>query len=104
MIRLSNFLKEKLGYTIYRIVFFFIPILPYIMIGKSIWFYILATIVIMFFPILNAPLWIWGFVAAVNGKQDIFAIIYYIVFFLIVVIPLFFDIVDIISNIFRRRY
>lgn len=74
------------------------------MIGKSIWFYILATIVIMFFPILNAPLWIWGFVAAVNGKQDIFAIIYYIVFFLIVVIPLFFDIVDIISNIFRRRY
>lgn len=39
-----------------------------------------ASVLPQFYSVIWIPLWIWGLVSAIQGPQDIFAIIYYVLF------------------------
>ncbi|MBR2869806.1 MAG: hypothetical protein IKB98_00280 [Clostridia bacterium] len=90
MEKIKDWLKEKLG-TIGVVISFLLPLLilalPFVMIGLPFW----ATALIIFLylilqglPIIglifDIALWVWGLIAAINGKQDFFAYLYYVVF------------------------
>lgn len=103
----SNFnLKEKLsdilgsmGIILYFLIKIFIAILPFVMISKGfIWTMIFSGIT-MFFPLASVVFWIWGLVCAINGVQDIFAIIYYIAF-IVLWVPFF---ISVVSSFFDNK-
>lgn len=80
-------MKEKLhsllggfGVILYYGLTLLIAVLPLVMIDVPFWADFLILIVVNVFPPLSLPLWIWGLIAAIKGSQDIFAIIYYILF------------------------
>lgn len=95
----SNFnLKEKIvdvlgpiGVILYYLFSLFISVLPFVMIGKGFFLTMLFTGISMFFPLSSVVFWIWGLVCAINGIQDLFAIIYYIVF-IVLWLPYFFSV------------
>ena len=57
-----------------------ICILPFVMIGGNFFVSFLLITLNTFLPITSIVFWIWGLVCAIRGVQDIFAILYYIVF------------------------
>ena len=80
-------MKEKLlstlgtlGYILWYVISIIIYILPLVMIGKSFFLNLLFLAAMYFFPPSSVVFWIWGLVCAINGPQDIFAIIYYVAF------------------------
>lgn len=90
MKKIKDWFEEKLG-TLGVILCFAIGIvisaLPLVMIGLPFWATFLILIVyeiLKAIPIVNifsiVALWTWGFIATINGKQDFFAILFYIVF------------------------
>lgn len=88
-------MKEKLQTTfgmIGGIVFYLISlsvyILPLVMIGASFWWDLLFFGILYFFPPSSIVFWIWGLICAINGPQDAWAIIYYVLF-VIMWIPFF---------------
>ena len=98
-------MKEKLvnalgafGGILYFVFSTFIFVLPIIMIGKPFWLDAIFFGVMQFFPSTSIIFWIWGFVAALKGPQDIFAIIYYIVF-AAMFLPYFFNLI---AGIFKK--
>lgn len=91
MQKIKDFLLTSLG-TVGLLLFYTISLLitvyPLIMFEMSWWLYLVLALIVQF-VIVNIPfglevLWIIGLVGAISGKQDIFAIIYYILFVLIV--------------------
>lgn len=64
--------------TIFPLIMFEMPWLLYIVLA------LLVQLVIVKIPFGLEVLWIIGLVGAISGKQDIFAVIYYILFALIV--------------------
>lgn len=78
-------MKEKLsglfggaGMVLYYILILLVPALPFIMIGTKWWLTAILYLAQQFFPPLSIVLWIWGIVCAINGVQDVWAIVYYI--------------------------
>ena len=80
-------MKEKLfsmfgafGIVLFYISRLIIAILPFVMIGGNFFVSLLLISINSLVPFASAVFWIWGLVCAINGVQDIWAIIYYIVF------------------------
>jgi hypothetical protein len=98
-------LKEKFQATLGAVggvLFYFISltiyILPLVMIGASFWWDLLFFGILYFFPPSSIVFWIWGLICAINGPQDAWAIIYYILF-VVMWIPFFVStIIDLFSS------
>ena len=91
MQKIKEFLLNSLG-TFGILLFYAISLLitvyPLIMFEMSWWLYIILALIVQL-VIVNIPfglevLWIIGLIGAISGKQDIFAVIYYVLFVLIV--------------------
>ena len=100
-------MKEKLlntlgifGGILWFIVSALIYVLPFVMIGASFWVNLLLFGIVYFFPYTSAIFWVWGLVCAIQGPQDVWAIIYYVLF-VIAFIPFF---VSIITNLLSKIY
>lgn len=100
-----NTIKEKLfgtlgsiGCVIYYLLIMTIAVMPIVMIDPPGIINWLLIAIVIFFPTLSAPVWIWGLVCAVMGPQDVFAIIYYVLFG-IMWLPCF---ISIVFSFFRR--
>lgn len=101
-------MKEKLqsalgtfGNVLYWIFRLLISILPVVMIDAPFWASFLIFLICAIIPYLSLPLWIWGFIAAIRGSQDVFAIIYYVatvIVFLPSAISIVLDIIHHIRN------
>ena len=91
MKKIKEFLLTSLG-TFGMLLFYaislFITVYPLIMFEMSWWLYMILALIVQL-VIVNIPLglevlWIIGLIGAISGKQDIFAVIYYVLFVLIV--------------------
>lgn len=90
-ISLLDIIKEKLvglfgtfGLILYGAISILLAFCPLIFLDFGLLIDILIIAVISFFPVLgaivNAVVWIWALVVCIQGPQDIFAIVYYILF------------------------
>ena len=103
--RISLF-KDKLtntfgvfGIIIYILIQAIVYILPFVMIGGNFFLTLLLLGINSLIPFASAVFWIWGLVCAINGIQDIWAIMYYIVF-VVVWIPYY---INLITSFIRRK-
>lgn len=87
-----------LGVVLYYILSLVIAVLPFVMIDVNFWLDLLFIAINMIFPPASVVFWVWGLVCAINGVQDIFAIIYYVVF-AVVWLPFF---ISTIAAFFKR--
>lgn len=99
-------MKEKLqsalggfGLIIWYVISTIIYIIPFVMIGASFWLNIVFFGIIQLFPPASIVFWIWGLICAINGVQDIWAIVYYVLF-VIGFMPFF---IWIISSLFSKK-
>lgn len=99
-------MKEKLinalgsfGVILYYILQTIVSVLPFIMIGGNFFVTFLLILVNMFLPFASAIFWIWGLVCAIQGVQDVWAIIYYITF-VVVWIPFY---ISTILSVFSKK-
>lgn len=76
------------GMIIYYLIRSIIYILPFVMIGGNFFLTLILIGINTFVPFASAIFWIWGLVCAINGVQDFWAILYYIVF-VVVWIPFY---------------
>jgi hypothetical protein len=72
-----------LGGVLYFAINIIISILPFVMIGGGFWFSFLLISLNTIVPYASIVFWIWGLICAIQGVQDIWAIIYYILFVVI---------------------
>lgn len=98
-------MKEKLintfgilGGTLYTLFSWAVFLLPFVMIRAPFWLDLIFFLILQFFPIASAILWIWGLVAAIYGVQDIWAIVYYILFAILFVPFIFGTILDMVKR------
>ena len=80
-------MKDKListlgvfGGIIWFLVSALISFLPLAMIGGSFWLNLLFFAILFFIPSTSAIFWVWGLVCAIQGQQDAWAIVYYVLF------------------------
>ena len=85
------------GIILYYIVSLLVCFFPFFMINVSFWVDLLIFLGLQFIPAASVFLWIWGLIAAINGTQDVFAYIYYILF-AAMFLPFF---IGLLSDIFR---
>lgn len=113
-------LKERIGTvlgTVFRIssgvVYFIVTsllsILPIVMLDLPLWAKLLILLAVnifsgMLFGIPELALWIAGLVAAIHGKQDAWAIAYYVVFGIDALKILLVFVGSVISSIIKKRY
>lgn len=97
-------LKEKLlttlgffGGILWFFVLGLICFLPLAMIGTSFWVNLLLFGIMYFIPSTSGIFWVWGLVCAIQGQQDIWAIIYYVLF-VVLFLPYF---ISVIANLIR---
>ena len=100
-------MKEKLlntlgafGGILWFIVSSLIYVLPFVMIGGSFWLNLLLFGIVYFIPSTSVIFWVCGLVCAIQGPQDAWAIIYYVLF-VIAFVPFF---VSIIINLLGKIY
>lgn len=108
--------KERFGTVfggvlgvVYRIVTFLLSILPLVMLDLPFWadFLIILGVNLLnglLFCIPELALWIVGLVAAIHGKQDAWAIAYYVVFGINALKILLMFVQSLISSITSKRY
>lgn len=99
-------MKDKLknalgsvGVIIWYIGSLFVYVIPFVMIDASFWVNLIFFGIVQFFPASSIIFWVWGLVCAINGVQDIWAIIYYVLF-VIMFLPFF---ISTILDIFQRK-
>ena len=97
-------MKDKLvgalggiGYIIFYIFSLVVYVLPFIMIGTSFLMTLLFLFIQQFFPPVTIVFWIWGLVCAIQGKQDIWAYVYYVLF-VVGFLPFF---ISMLSDLFK---
>ena len=100
-----NSIKEKMigtlgafGFILYYIISILVCILPFVMIDLNFILTFVLIVINYLFPLSSIIFWIWGLVGAINGPQDIFAIIYYICF-AILWLPFF---ISILTSLIRK--
>ena len=98
-------MKEKLidalgslGYVLYFLLAQFVYVLPMVMIGKPFFLNVIFFFIMQVFPPASAVFWVWGLICAIQGVQDVFAIIFYIAFG-IIFLPFF---VSTVLSVFRK--
>ena len=101
-------MKEKLfnmlgtaGYVVYFLFSIFITALPLLMLDIPLWLHLVFFFIMQIIPATSVIFWIWGLVGAIQGPQDTFAIIFYVVF-VIMFIPFIISTVSDIVNKFKR--
>lgn len=77
-----------LGIVLYYIAQLIVAILPFVMIGANFFVTLILVIINSVVPFASIIFWIWGLVCAIQGAQDFWAILYYIVF-VVVWIPFY---------------
>ena len=77
--RFFGFLSAVSG-IVYYIILLFVAIIPIVMINLPFWFKPFLLGIMFFIPATSAIFWIWGLISTITGPQDVFAIIYYILF------------------------
>ena len=99
-------MKDKLmnalgsvGVVLWYLISLSIAIMPLVMIDAPFLLNILLLAVILFIPATSGIFWIWGLVCAICGPQDVFAIIYYVLF-VIMFLPYF---INSLSTLFNKR-
>lgn len=90
------------GAILFIILKFLMGILPAVMIADSWWGYILIALAITLIPPTSLIFQPWGLVCAINGPQDVWAILYYIGFAVLWLPLLFSYISDIVFVILVR--
>jgi hypothetical protein len=85
--KLSNTF-ETLGGIMFVVVRLIVSVLPFVMIGGNFLLTLLLISINTFVPFASAVFWIWGLICAITGVQDVWAIIYYMVF-VVVWIPFY---------------
>ena len=87
MNKLKDWLMNALGgfgCLIYFLVAYLFQFAPLIVLDLHFIIFFIVFFVICFIPIIgtivNVVIWIWALVVTINGSQDVFAIIYYIIF------------------------
>lgn len=85
MEKIKDYFKTSLGvigYILYLLLAAFVSFMPVLMFDLPLWAYFLICTLITFvlghIPAFTELSWLIGLVGAINGKQDIWAIIYYI--------------------------
>ena len=88
-------MKEKLlgslgviGIILYYLISLLVCIMPFIMIEASFFLNVVFFGIEYFIPVSSIVFWIWGLVRAINGTQDFWAYLYYVLF-VIVFAPFF---------------
>ena len=88
-------LKDKIvgflggaGSILYYLLLLIISIMPLVMIGTNWWQSLIIIAADQFLPVISSVFWVWGLIKAILGPQNVFAIIYYVLF-AIVYIPFF---------------
>lgn len=102
----KNWFTEKLGIfgmLLYFGVLLFLGIFPFVMIDVNFIVELILMLINMFFPVTSIVFWIWGLVCAINGPQDVFAIIYYVSFAVLWVPSFICRAVVFVSSIFSRK-
>lgn len=102
-------MKEKLSTTLGclgAIIWFFVTglvaYLPFAMINASFWLNLLLFTIAFFYRPSMVIFWIWGLVCAIQGTQDVWSIIYYILF-AVLFLPYYISVViELIGKIFDR--
>lgn len=97
-------MKDKLiemlgvaGLVLYYIFRLVASIMPFVMIGASLFATIILILISGYFPLATPVFWIWGLICAFKGPQDFWAFAYYILF-VIVTIPFISIIVEELAN------
>lgn len=80
-------MKEKLqdslsvfGVILYYLIKIVVCVMPFIMIGTSFLWTFIFLCINSFIPSSSIVFWIWGLVSAINGTQDFWAYLYYVLF------------------------
>ncbi len=80
-------IKEKiivklgcLGVALYYALSLLISVLPFVMIGGGFFFGLVLISINYFIPLTSIIFWFWGLICALKGVQDIWAILYYVLF------------------------
>lgn len=68
------------GFVLYFLIRLMIAVLPFVMIGGNFFLTLLLASINYFIPITSVVFWIWGLVCAIQGVQDVWAIMFYIAF------------------------
>lgn len=91
MEKIKDFLLNSLGvigFILYYLVALAVSVLPLLMFNMPWWLYIILSLIVIYFvgniPLATEILWIIGLFGAIFGEQDVFAIIYYVMFVIIV--------------------
>ena len=92
MKKIKDFLLTSMGtfgFVLYFAIAILITVFPLLMFNMPHWLYLVLALLVQF-VLINIPfcmeiLYIIGLFGAIGGKQDIIAIIYYVVFALMVV-------------------
>ena len=92
-------MKQKLsdllgsfGVILYFIISITVSVMPFVMIGLPFWINLLFFTILQFFPGLSIVFWVWGLIAGIKGVQDLWAIIYYILF-AVMFLPFFISVI-----------
>lgn len=104
MKRIKAFLAGALGAfgtVVYVFLCLFAVALPLAMIEMPFWLSLIASGVVMIFPILVHVFILWGFVSALTGPQDVLAVIYYVFFACFSLIAYIPDLIRLLSFLFR---
>lgn len=101
-----NSTKEKLfsalgvvGVVLYYALRILIAVLPFVMIGGNFFLTVLLIAINNFVPLASVVFWIWGLVCAIKGVQDVWSVIYYIVF-AVIWLPFF---ISTVLEFFKKR-
>lgn len=99
-------MKEKLmnalgsvGVILWYLLSILIAVMPLVMIDASFGLNLLLLAIALFIPATSGIFWIWGLVCAIRGPQDVFAVIYYVLF-VIMFLPYF---ISSVLNLFNKR-
>lgn len=76
-----------------------IAVLPFVMIGGNFFLTLLLITINYWVPLTSVVFWVWGLVCAIQGVQDIWAILFYIIF-IAIWIPFF---ISTIISVFQKR-
>lgn len=87
------------GIIIWYALSLIVYILPFVMIGAPFLLNLVLLAIVYFFPPSTLIFWVWGLIRAIQGEQDFWAILYYVMF-AIGFLPFF---VSTISDLFNAR-
>lgn len=102
-------IKERLinyfgtfGIYLYFAFSLFLAAFPFIMIDSNFFVTFLLALVNLLIPFASVIFWAWGLICAINGPQDVFAIIYYIVF-VVAWVPYYISVLSsVLGTLFRK--